>query len=336
MTTPHAIRAVAEATLAWAEDEPVLSTTSTFPLAAGLVPLGAAAFAVLVLWARRRVRDTDVTWLAGSRNVNPAERRVYAAHLSRHRTARLAGGVLGVLTAVVVGLWANDLSVSVGTDPTRVPVADVLFGGVSGVLVGTLAAECHRLRRTAGPVAAFLAPRRPAPTSRTVLAGRALAAAVLVLGVVSTVVTSDPAILTVTLVLLVPLALAERVRRAVLSRPRPVMSSQAARVDARLRLFAERVAARLGLAAALVALAWTTALSPAGGTVAPAASLVVVTVAPGALLSAIITLSFAAPRPRWGLPLRPGDEPCGPVRTPADAPPTQAVAATDDPASAPA
>lgn len=291
-----------------AGNAPDIHVADDVPLAIGMIPIVVAAAVVVTLLWRCRVRDADVAWLAGSRDVGPAERLIYAAHLSRHRAARLAGGVIGVLTATVVGLWWNDLTVTVGTGVASGPAADTLFAGVTGVLLGALAAEGHRLRPASAPVAASLAPRVPSPRGWAVLAARAMAGIVLALGAASALVSRDPWGLAGSFVLLTPFALAEGVRQSVLGRARPVMTARAARVDGRLQLFAEAVAARLGLAATLVALAWALALAPLDDTSMPAVDWGVISIASGSLAAAIVTLWFAAPRPRWGMPLRPGDE----------------------------
>ncbi|NNH24730.1 hypothetical protein HLB09_16875, partial [Pseudokineococcus marinus] len=133
--------------------------------------------------ASARVTSADVSWLAGAAPGAPVpddEAHVAARYLARHRRHRSVGGLLGVALAVVVGVrWYQ--SVGFGFSQGS-PLADVLFCGVAGVLVGALLAETYRLRPAAGARTASLEPHAPAPHAGTVLAARVVLAASLVAG----------------------------------------------------------------------------------------------------------------------------------------------------------
>ncbi|KGM14778.1 hypothetical protein N867_16085, partial [Actinotalea fermentans ATCC 43279 = JCM 9966 = DSM 3133] len=112
----------------------------------GTLLLAAAAAVTLlgvggVLVSGTRVYGRDILWLAG-RPVTDQEADVCARYLRRHRTHRVVGGLAGVAFALVVSLrWGGPGLVLGGA-----PLADPLFGGVAGVVVGALSAETYRLR----------------------------------------------------------------------------------------------------------------------------------------------------------------------------------------------
>ena len=108
-------------------------------LALGIVIAGGFSLAV----GGARVSARDVAWIAGTPECSPAEADVYSRYLQRHRLHRLAGGLFGTLFAITVGgRWYGSVSIGVGPQS---PLADVLFCGLGGLLVGAFSAESFRL-----------------------------------------------------------------------------------------------------------------------------------------------------------------------------------------------
>ena len=96
-----------------------------------------------VIVRRVQVTDRDIAWLSSTAQTPPAEAAVYGRYLERHRRHRLVGGLAGAFFAVVVGIrYYGSVSIGIGLGN---PLADVLFCGLTGVLVGALAAESFRL-----------------------------------------------------------------------------------------------------------------------------------------------------------------------------------------------
>lgn len=272
-----------------------------------LLVLGLAVALVAVV-ARGRAYDParDAAWIAGAVPVGRAEAEVYARYLERHRAHRRVGGLFGVLFALVVGLaWYTEVRVGVGG---RSPLADPLFCGIAGALLGALSAETYRLRlpragtatpgapgAPRGAVAASLAPRPELPGRRHVVGAWALAAAGAVGGAVLLAATGDAGALAVAVLGAGVVALCGVTRRAVRHRRRPALSSDAAVVDARIRGFAAGSVARLGLAGAVLAAAWVVSALPAGPAWWGAAQTALVL---AGLAAAVVLLVRAAPRPR--------------------------------------
>jgi len=262
---------------------------------------------VALLVSRARATPDDVTWLAGTRDVTPDERTVYADHLTRHRTSRLWWGGVGLAVALAAGLTLNDGTFAVGTSAIG-PAGDIFFCLVTGIAVGALLAESYRLRRPTGPASASLAPRTHLPAAGTRRAARAVAGVALALGIVDVLVApgARPALLTV--IVLVPWLLCELVLRAVRERPRPALSPRAERVDTRLRMFAAVTVSRLELAAAMSAALWLVDLDETWN-LDDDVRAVVALVGSGLLIAAIVVLWHAAPRSRGRRPLLPQDAP---------------------------
>lgn len=110
-----------------------------------VVLVALVAVLLLVVLGRRPVGMRDIAWLADApdASVEPDEGEVYRRYLTRHRTHRLVGGLLGVLLALVLGIRAyGEVRIGVGGGS---PLADVLFCGLAGVLVGAFSAEAFRL-----------------------------------------------------------------------------------------------------------------------------------------------------------------------------------------------
>lgn len=269
----------------------------------GLLIAVAVLVAVLTHEARStRVLDRDVAWLAGGtirRPVPDDEASVVARYLGRHRRARVAGGLLGVAFAVVVGIrFYGTVGIGVGV---RSPLADMLFCGIAGVVLGALAAEVWRIPRPAGAVAeASLAPRARAPHRRMVTVARTTAAVVAALGLAIALAGrgSGPFVAAVLGVGVVGVAALARCR--IVGRARPAMSARAARLDQRLREFALVSLAYLEASAAVLAAAWLGSALPT----TDAWPVLAFGVGTGGLLLAIALLRRAAPRPprRWQLP----------------------------------
>ncbi|GIG30365.1 hypothetical protein [Cellulomonas marina] len=267
-------------------------------LVAVLVVVGLVALAALRV-ARVGASARDVAWLAGTApgELPPAEAAVVARHLERHRRHRRVGGLVGVAFAVVVGIrWYASVGFGVGQHS---PLADVLFCGVAGVLVGALVAEGTRLPRTAGAVTASLAPRPAAPHPRYVGAARGLVAAAVVLGVALLVAGRGPTTLVTALAGAAVVAVAEVTRARVVGRRRPVLAPRAARLDDRLRAFAAGSVALLELSAAVLTATWVlfglqgAFGAPDGGVV----DLVLGFASLAGLVVAAVLLHRAAPRP---------------------------------------
>lgn len=251
---------------------------------------------VVVLVVRRTgVDDRDVAWIAGSTDVRPDEARVYRRYLERHRRHRLAGGTLGVLLAVVVGVRNYGEIQLIGAGSVS-PFADVFFCAVAGILVGALSAETYRLAQPRGTVAtASLVPREAVALGGVVTAARVLVGLGLVWGAVSFALAGEPSALGVGVFGVVLAALAESTRAAVTGRRRPVRSLRAVHVDGQIRRFAGRSVSWLQLSAASLTAAWVLSLTP----VAEESGLAWILVLPvlAGLVAAVVLLRRAAPRP---------------------------------------
>lgn len=264
---------------------------------------------LLVLLVRTRVDGEDVAWLVGSPLPAADEAEVTARYLRRHRTHRAVGGVVGVVLAVTIAVrWAGQIRLGVGG---VTPLADPLFLGIGGVVVGALSAESFRLPRRGGPATASLQPRETGPGRRH--RGWALGLAALAVLVVAGQALLDgqspeTARSSTALVLgLAVLALAELTRRRVLDRRRPALSDRARRLDERLRAFALASISRLQLAAAALTTAWafSSITTPVGDSRVAREMLgaVQLAVVIAALVVAVVQLRRARPRPVRGHPL---------------------------------
>lgn len=259
-----------------------------------LMLLLVALVAVLVL-RRTVVDDRDIAWIAGTTDVLPNEARVYRRYLVRHRRHRLAGGTLGVLLAVVVGLQNYNGIQLIGAGSVS-PFADVFFCAVAGIIVGSLSAETYRLGQPRGTVAtASLVPREAVGLRDVVTAARVLAGLALVWGAVLFVLSGEPSALGVGVFGVFLAALVEATRAAATDRRRPVRSPRAVHVDAQIRRFAGRSASWLQLSAACLTGAWVVSLTPTPeGSVL---SWVLVPPVLAGLVAAVVLLRRAAPRP---------------------------------------
>lgn len=242
-----------------------------------------------------RVIDRDVRWLVGA-EVTPAEAHVAARYLRRHRLHRLVGGLFGMALALVIGIrWYGQGGLALGTTS---PLADVLFCGVAGVVVGALSAETYRLRLPrGGPVAASLAPRPGLPLGRHAWTARAVLVGSAVLGLAAGLAWDDWGGAFAAACGAVVVAVAEATRTAVAHRRRPVLSDRAGVLDGRLRGFAAASVTRLELSVAALVAVWAFGSLPdddAAWTVVAAAGWLT------GLVVAVVQLRHAAPRPPRG------------------------------------
>jgi len=267
-----------------------------------LILLVAVLVVVVLVLVRHRatapVSPAGVAWLVGAApgsQVPDDEADVAARYLARHRQHRLVGGLLGVGFAVVVGLrWYQSVGFGFAQ---RSPLADVLFCGVAGVLVGALLAETFRLRPAPGARAASLEPHPAAPHTATVLTARLVLAAALLAGLVVLLTGSGTAALTSAGAGTVLVGVAELTRKRIVDRRRPVRPERVDRLDRQLRAFAATSVARLELAAAVLTAMWVLAWWNAATPQAP----LVVDVLAGVggvagLVVVVVLLIRAAPR----------------------------------------
>jgi hypothetical protein len=246
-----------------------------------------------------RVTGRDIAWLSSTAHTPPAEAAVYGRYLERHRRHRLTGGLVGACFAIVVGIrYYGSVSIGIGQGN---PLADVLFCGLAGVLVGALSAERFRLSEpTSTTVVASLADRSIHVDPRLGNVARGLAAASVLAGVVVAATDHGFDALAVALAGLGVAGIAEATRRAIADRRRPVLSEAARAVDVNIRSFAARSVALLQLAAALLVTGWVTSKAPTDA--AAALQLLQFVVVIGCLVATIVLLHRAAPRPPrgWG------------------------------------
>ena len=264
-----------------------------------------ALFVVFLIALVRRSVPTaaDIARLAGP-NFSPTGTTqnddavaVCRRYLTRHRRHRLAGGLIGVLFAAIIGVrWFGSVSIGLGQGS---PLADLLFCGIAGVIVGTLSAESFRLTTTPDAKrAASLAPRPIPAGSERVAVSRTIAVAAVAVGAVAAFANHGWLALVTSLVLVVPLAVAELVMVVIAGRSRPAMTDRARNLDARLRTFAGSSLSYLHLATTSLMLGWTVAkIESLSGLLA----IIRFCVATGCLIVAVAMLRRAAPRPSGGV-----------------------------------
>ena len=249
---------------------------------------------------RVRVSGRDIAWLSSTPDTPPAQAAVYGRYLERHRRHRLAGGLAGTFFAVLVGIrYYGSVSISIGQGN---PLADVLFCGLAGVLVGALSAESFRLSEPQSTtVVASLANRSIRVDPRLGHLARGLAAAAILVGVVIAATGHGFDAFAVAVAGLGIAGVAEATRRAIADRRRPVLSEAARDVDATIRSFAFRSVALLQLAAAVLVAGWVVSKAPFDDAVA--LQLLQFVAVMGCLVATIVLLHRAAPRPPrgWGV-----------------------------------
>lgn len=260
-----------------------------------------AVLVVLVALAVRHTAPTpaDVAWLAGpslaqsDSTPNSDAAAVCRRYLTRHRRHRLAGGLSGILFAGIIGVrWFESLSIGIGQGS---PLADLLFCGIGGVIVGTLSAESFRLSRGANAQrAASLDPRQPPIGSRRIVGSRIVAFASVATGVAAALTGHGNLALVTSLILVAPLVVAELVVVVIVGRSRPAMTDRARHLDRRLRAFAGASVSHLHLATSMLMLGWAwSKVDALSGALAFARFVIVI----GCLVVALVMLHRAAPRP---------------------------------------
>ncbi|QAY70459.1 hypothetical protein [Xylanimonas protaetiae] len=255
-----------------------------------------AALVGLVVAVPRRPTEPrrDAAWLAGTWLVPTDEVDVYARSLRRVRAHRRAGGWIGIAFAVVAGIaWGGQVTFGIATHG---PLADVLFCGVAGVLVGALSAETYRLTlpRAGASASASLAPRPELPGRRQVVAARVLAGASVVVGAATAATGHGTVTLFTALLVVVLVLVCAATRASVAHRRRPALLDRALVVDGNLRAFAARTVAWLELTAGTLAATWAVSALGSLGWLpdVPAAVLSL-----GTLVTAVVFLVKASPRP---------------------------------------
>lgn len=246
-----------------------------------------------------RVDGRDLRWLLGDvlPDLSEAEAAVGVGYLRRHRLHRVVGGLFGVALALVIGIrWYGQGGFALGTTS---PLADVLFCGIAGVVVGSLSAETYRLRIPRGaPVAASLAERPRLPLRRHAWTARGLLAGSALLSLVGALAWGSWSGLVATACGAVVMGVAEATQSAIASRRRPVLSERAQLLDGRLRGFAAASVTRLVLSISALVAIWAFGALPDAG---PWLAVGVAGWLAG-LVVAVVQLHRAAPRPPsgWG------------------------------------
>lgn len=258
---------------------------------------------MVTAFAARSARSgADAGWLAEPLPSTTHEASVLVRYLRRHRLHRSVGATLGVVLATVAGIRLyGELTIGIGR---RSPLADLLFCGLAGSIVGTLSAETFRLSQPRSEVrSASLIERTPLVPVRLLVLGRALTIAACLGSLAILVVARDAGPLAIAIAGVAITGVAELTRRAITGRQRPVMSDRARWVDDRMRWFAHRVVGNLQLSAAWLVAGWV--VSKTGDTEHPAVDVVQLVTVLGCLVAAVVHLLRATPRrPRgWVAPL---------------------------------
>ena len=254
-------------------------------VAAGTVLVGLLVVGLVLLDRLWPATSRDIAWLTGSGVVPDDEATVVRRYLGRHRRHRLVGGLVGLLAAAVGGVRSSG--------DAGLPL--LLFGGIAGVLVGTLSAESYRLSaRFGSATVASLEPRDPPPLAGTVWAARGLLAGSVLGAVAIAVWGHDAGALAIAAAGALVTAVAEATRARIVGRRRPVLSSRAKALDVRIRTFAGRSVANLQLAAALLVVAGVLAAVPSASNLLGVLRGLAILVA---VVRAIVHTHRAAPRP---------------------------------------
>ena len=244
------------------------------------------------------VSASDVAWIAGTHESPPAEAAVYSRYLRRHRLHRLAGGILGTLFAITVGArWYGEVSYGVGPQS---PLADVLFCGLGGVLVGAFSAESFRLSEPASAtVSASLTRHAGVASPRLIRVARVVSIGSLAGGALVAATGHGLTPLWIATAGLIAALVAEATQSAITGRRRPVLSERARAVDLRMRSFASTSVARLQLAVTVLTATWVLSKIP-GFATSPFALVQTLTVIAGVLIT-VFLLHRASPRPprKW-------------------------------------
>ena len=275
-------------------------------LLAALLPIVLIALP-LYLFGRANVTDQDVAWFSGtgfsgsgfSRSAPSVdEASVYRRYLTRHRQHRLFGGLFGTVFAALVGIRLYQ-SVTIGIIEDGLPLADIWFCALAGIMVGALSAELFRMNEPpSDTIAASLAERGVEPSAPLILIARGLAATALLAATAIAVTSGSFDALGIAVLGALLASVAERTRQAVSNRRRPLLSESAKAVDIRIRTFALDSVTQLQVSAALLVAAWVASKFPdTEVAVVDAAQSVVVM---GCLIASVVTLRRARPYPPRG------------------------------------
>ena len=263
-------------------------------LALGIITAAGLSLAV----GGTRVSARDVAWIAGTSDSSSAEADVYSRYLQRHRVHRLVGGLLGILFAISVGTrWYSSVSFGIGTNS---PLADVLFCGLSGVLVGAFSAETFRLSEPpSATISASLTEHAGVARPQLIRVARVIILGALVGSALVAATGNGMTPLWIAIGGLVVALVAEATQSAITGRRRPVLSDQAQVVDLRIRSFASTSIARLQLAAAVLTATWVVSQVPGADDV-PLTPVQALAVIAGFVIT-VVLLHRASPRPprKW-------------------------------------
>lgn len=264
-----------------------------------LLALGGFIVAGLFLAVRgTSVSARDVAWLARTSDFSAAEADVYSRYLRRHRVHRLVGGLLGTLFAIIVGSRTfGSVSFGVGRNS---PLADVLFCGLSGVLVGAFSAETFRLSEPpSATISASLTQHEGVARPQLIRAARVISVGAVIGSALVAATGNGLTPLWIAIGGLVVALVAEATQSAITGRRRPVLSDQAQVVDLRIRSFASTSIARLQLAAAVLTATWVVSQVPGADDV-PLTPVQALAVIAGFVIT-VVLLHRASPRPprKW-------------------------------------
>ena len=216
----------------------------------------------LYLFGRAKVTSNDVAWLSAGSAASMEEETVYHRYLDRHRRHRLFGGFFGAVFAALVGIRLYQ-NVTIGIIADGLPLADIWFCALAGIMVGALSAEQFRLNEPqSDTVAASLAERGIEPNQALILVARGLAVSALLAGAAIAGLSSSFDALAIAILGVLLATVAERTRQAVSTRRRPLLSPSAKTVDIRIRTFASDSVTQLQVSAAFLVTAWVTSKLP--------------------------------------------------------------------------
>lgn len=248
-----------------------------------------------VLVRSRRSRQDDATWLLGRPADSPRSAELVRRYLHRVRTHRRLGAVTGVVLALWVGLSRQD-AISIGIGGAS-PLGDLLFGGLAGLLVGSVLADTWRIAPDRAQRSADLAVRAVEPGARALHPVVVLLTAGTGLLALSAPTPRSGALAAASLVL----ALTHRlVLRSVVARGRPRLPEDLRVTDDALRSFASRRLTAEMLAASVLLLGWQLS------TVRPGSGVELVG-APVALIVTVVLLWRSRPVPPRHARARPAE-----------------------------
>jgi hypothetical protein len=225
-----------------------------------VLALAAVVGSVIVRLLERKPNRAEVERLAGGIVHDEAARSFYWRYLIRQRRFQNLGGVVGFAVGAAMAVhYEAGLTLYFGGAP--IPLADVLFMTVAGVVCGGLAGESYRLGPGPRLDAAILEERaRYAPTgvlraARLILAASALAA------VANGLAGLGWGYCLCVAFAAVPAGWAELTQRAIRDRRRPALPLDVMAADTAVRRWAGRSTAWLELALALLAVEWALPLA---------------------------------------------------------------------------